>query len=109
VLALALRDGGYRVITAQSRSRARDGECRFDVADSVLNGGNGGAAAVADTRCIPAILNQRRPGPDQSPQGRPDTIPGKAILSVGFTGPTPETARFFERLAGSGRVTEEQT
>jgi DNA-binding NtrC family response regulator len=61
VIALALRDAGYRVSTAQSRSRAlailRRVNVDLIVADSVLNGGNGEAvAAGADTRGIPAIL-----------------------------------------------------
>jgi DNA-binding NtrC family response regulator len=61
VIALALRDAGYRMSTAQSRSRALAILWRVNVdlivADSALNGGNGEAvAAGADTRGIPAIL-----------------------------------------------------
>jgi CheY-like chemotaxis protein len=61
VIALTLRDAGYRVRTAQSRSRAlailRRVNVDLIVADSALNGGNGEAvAAGADIRGIPAIL-----------------------------------------------------
>jgi two-component system alkaline phosphatase synthesis response regulator PhoP len=61
VLALALREAGYRVSTAQSRGRAlailRRAKVDLIVADSVLNVGNGEAVATgAGTQGIPVIL-----------------------------------------------------